>query len=167
MMKNLLRESGQIILLGSMLLGTFTASASAQSTPAADLAGWYTCEGVSKDGRPYHGLVEIVKHRDVYQLFWSFDAEIGAVGIGIRSGNVLAVMHYTGEPGVVAYRIEDGSRLVGEWTVAGADGAVFSETLTKTTDRLHEPPKPESSKPKPPRRKYTLPREVVIARHRM
>ena len=51
--------------------------------------------------------------------------------MGIRTGNVLSVAFYSGSTGVVAYRIEGQDRLVGEWTVAGAEGQVSSETLTR------------------------------------
>ena len=40
---------------------------------------------------------------------------------------------YTGGTaiGVVVYRIEKGPRLTGQWTVLGADGDLYRETLTK------------------------------------
>jgi hypothetical protein len=153
-----------MILLIPVLFGSLAASASAQATPEADLVGVYVCNGVSADGEPYQAIVEIVKDHDTYQLVWSFESEIVGVGLGIRSGNVLAVMHYSGRPGVVAYTIEQGPRLVGQWTVVGAEGALFSETLTKAPDDA--PAARESEKPKPQQRRQPRrqPREVVVAR---
>jgi hypothetical protein len=46
---------------------------------------------------------------------------------------------------VVVYRI-DGDRLVGEWTMGGAEGMLYSETLTRMPDQ-----KPRTTKPQRPR----------------
>jgi hypothetical protein len=153
----------RVILLIPMLLATLVGSASARATPDPELAGLYICDGVNPDGSPYHGLVEIVKHHDAYQLVWSFESEVVALGLGIRSGSVLAVMHYSEVPGVVAYRIEEGSRLVDEWSVVGADGAVFSETLTRAPDQTRGPATPRPGKREPPQRQQrSLPARGVV-----
>src|SRR2546428_390438 len=136
------------ILLIPVLLGTMAVTASAQATPS-ELAGVYICDGVGPDGLPYQALVEIVKHNDTYQLLWWFESEVVGIGLGIRSADVLAVMHYSGLPGVIAYKIEEGPCLVGEWTVAGADGVVFSETLTKAPDEISAPSTPAPDNPQP------------------
>jgi hypothetical protein len=176
------------ILLIPVLVGTLAFTASAQVTPEADLqaapgadpqaipetdqadlAGVYICDGVNPSGRPYQGIVEIVKDHDVYQVVWSFESEVVAIGLGIRSGEVLAVMHYSGIPGVVAYRIERGPRLVGEWTFPGADGALFSETLTKAPDEIGAPARPGPGTPerREQRQREPRPRGVIVARSRM
>ena len=95
-----------MFLLISMLIGTLVVTASDQASLEPDLAGLYICDGVNHDGSSYRGIVQIVKHQDAYQLLWSFESEVVAIGIGIRSGNVLAVMNhsYSGVPGVIAYR---------------------------------------------------------------
>jgi hypothetical protein len=154
-----------MILLIPVLVGTLAATASAQTTPEADLSGTYICDGMNPNGQPYRGMVEIVKNHDAYHLVWSFDSEVVAIGLGIRSGNVLAVMHYSGLPGVVAYRIEPDDRLVGEWTVPGADGALFSETLTRAPDDLGTPATPGPATSEPPQQQQRRPQldEVVVA----
>ena len=151
-----------ILLIGT-LLGTMavTASTDTQATPG-DLAGLYICDGVGPDGLPYQALVEITKNNDTYQLLWWFESQVVGIGLGIRSGDVLAVMHYSGLPGVVAYKIEEGPRLVGQWTVAGADGVVFSETLTKAPDEISAPSTPGPDKPEPQPRHRQI-REAVVA----
>jgi hypothetical protein len=173
------------ILLIPVLLGTLAVMASAQSAPEAglqavpkadlpalpkadqaDLAGVYICDGVSPSGSRYQGIVEIVKDHDTYRLVWSFDSAVAAVGLGIRSGEVLAVMHYSGIPGVIAYRIEQGPRLVGAWTVPGAAGALFSETLTKAPDGVAAPARPEPPEPRGQRQRRARPR-VIAAGSRM
>jgi len=150
-------------LLISALLGTMAIGATA-STPAApgDLAGLYICDGVGPEGLPYQALVEITKNNDTYHLLWWVESEVVGIGLGIRSGDVLAVMHYSGLPGVVAYKIEEGPRLVGQWTVAGADGVVFSETLTKAPDEISAPSTPGPDKPEPQQRHRQI-REAVVA----
>jgi len=122
----------------AFLVCVLSFAVAADSAPAPDLAGVYVCNGVNPDGSPYVGLVEIASVNGALELQWIFEGEVVAVGMGIRSGDVLAVAHYTSAPGVIAYRIEDGDRLVGQWTVAGADGALFSETLTKVPPQALE-----------------------------
>ena len=45
--------------------------------------------------------------------------------------DVFAVSYFGGAPAVVVYTV-DGEKLVGEWTMGGAEGAVYSETLIRT-----------------------------------
>jgi|SRR5262245_5909350 len=118
------------ILLLLVLVPVLTVAVRLDSASEPDLAGVYLCNGKNIDGTSYEGLVEIVKDHGAFQLQWVVGENVVAVGMGILSGNVLAVAYYSALPGVVAYRIE-GNRLVGEWTLVGAEGALFSETLTK------------------------------------
>ena len=115
-----------------------------------DLAGIYLCEGVNPDGTPYKGLVEITPTAGAYQVQWTM-SEQSTNGIGIFKAGVLAVSYFGGTPGVVVYRV-DGGRLVGEWTMGGTEGAVFTETLTPMADAPREPnaePRPEPARPRP------------------
>src|SRR5688572_4557112 len=126
-----------VLLTLSVLLGPSIAASSAAGddvpSDLADLAGVYICTGKNFDGSTYEGTVEIVRHNDAFQLVWFIDSEVVALGFGIRTGSMLSVAYFADShsPGVVAYRIEAGNRLVGDWTVAGANGVVSSETLTK------------------------------------
>lgn len=113
-----------------------------------DLAGVYVCDGVNPEGNPYRGIVEIVQTQGTFHLRWTFpQSDDAALGIGIVSNGVLAVSYYGGATaGVVVYKIEGGKKMVGEWTVAGADGGVYKETLTRMPgnvavphDRDHRP----------------------------
>ena len=122
------------ILILTMLPGLVTLTAAGDPAAPADLPGFYVCNGTNADGT-YRGVVEIAKQNDSYALRWFVDSEVVAVGLGIRTGDVLAVAYFSALPGVIAYRIEPGNRLVGEWTLADADGLVFSETLTRTPDQ--------------------------------
>ncbi len=145
------------LLLILLLSATVPVPSSAQvrerrAPVATTLAGVYICDGVNPDGKPYRGVVQIEAYHDAYQVQWSFNREVAAVGIGIRSGDVLAVTYFSGVPGVVAYKIQEGSKLVGEWTVVGAEGTLFTETLTKASDDVPDAsaePKPEAQRPRP------------------
>ncbi len=133
-----------------MLLGALTFTGGAEYAPEPDLPGVYVCSGNNADGSQYQAIVEIVRQNDAFLLVWLSDSEIVAVGIGVLSGRVLAVATYGEPPGVVAYRIEEANRLVGEWTVVGAEGALFSETLTKVP-AASLGPSVIPSQPQPPR----------------
>ena len=95
------------------------------------LDGVYRSEGVNPDGTKYRGTVEIAKDDQTYLVRW-LARQVTSIGIGIVRGDVLAVSYYTGTNiGVAIYHIEKGPRLTGEWTVLGADGQRYPETLTK------------------------------------
>ena len=95
------------------------------------LDGVYRSEGVNPDGTKYRGTVEIAKDDQTYLVRW-LARQVTSIGIGIVRGDVLAVSYYTGTNiGVALYHIEKGPRLTGEWTVLGADGVRYPETLTK------------------------------------
>jgi hypothetical protein len=133
----------------SVLLGVLTFTVRADSASEPDLTGYYLCSGKNFDGTTYDGVVEITKDNGAFQLQWLIEDDVVAVGMGIRQGDVLAVAYYSALPGVVAYRIEPNNKLVGEWTLVGAKGALFSETLTKVSaDKL---PSRDKSKPTTPR----------------
>ena len=121
-------------------------AAQARTPQPNDLNGTYLCEGVRPDGAPYLGTVRIVRHESAYHLLWTVGSEEQYLGIGILNGEVLAVSYFTGAPGVVAYQIERSAgraRLVGQWTVANAEGRVFSETLTRLTPEVTVPTMPQ------------------------
>ena len=153
-----------VLLLGGSL-GSSAAPASLSADESADLSGAYICNGKNFDGSTYQGRVEIVRKKGAFQVVWLSDSDVVALGMGIRTGNVLAVAFYSGSPGVVAYRIEEQNRLVGEWTVAGADGEVSSETLTKVpVESLDRSPSSAPKTPRPSREHEQLPRTVKPAR---
>jgi hypothetical protein len=112
---------------------------------AETLDGTYLCEGVRPDGTTYHGTVVIQRHNGAYQLMWSVGREEQYLGLGVLNGDVLAVSYFGGIPGVVAYKVDGGNRarLVGQWTVANADGRLFGETLTRLSRDVTAAPPPE------------------------
>jgi hypothetical protein len=102
----------------------------AQPAAEADLSGVYYCEGLNGDGSPYRAVVVIRKHNDTYRLHWNFSSRAAAFGLGIRNEDTLAVSYYGANTGVVLYNIV-GEHLVGRWTVAGGNGGVATERLTR------------------------------------
>lgn len=122
------------------------------------LDGVYRSEGVNPDGTKYRGTVEIAKDDQTYLVRW-LARQVTSIGIGIVRGDVLAVSYYTGTNiGIALYHIEKGPRLSGEWTVLGADGQRYPETLTKMGRDAREQ-EPEGLP-------MALPRDVVVAESR-
>ena len=113
---------------------------SVEADGIADITGIYECHGINPDGTSYQGVVEIWKNGDTYRLTWVFGGGTKVFGIGVLSGNMFAVSTFGDTTGVVLYKVEEGSRLIGEWTALGLDGKTYSETLTK----LEQPPLPQS-----------------------
>lgn len=128
------------ILFGAVVVvfGAIVSVAAPDPDPA--LAGMYTCTGVNPDGTAYEGVVEIAKLEGTYRVLWTLSDDTAVMGVGIFSGGVFAVSYFGGAPAIVVYKI-DGTRLVGEWTMGGREGAVYSETLTRVASqpRLRRP----------------------------
>lgn len=118
------------------------------ATPKNSVAGVYLCEGSNPDGSPYKGLVEIIAVDSTYLVHWVMADGVQVLGVGIRSSDTLAVSYYGGTPAVVLYQIQ-GDKLVGEWTMGGAEGKLDSETLTRMPEQPRERQRrrPERSRP--------------------
>lgn len=134
----------------------------AQAAGATDLDGTYRSKGLNPDGTEYEGVVRITRRGDSFVVSWMSPYATGrmtllvptSVGVGVLSGGMLAVSYYSRQTaGVVLYRVEeDGQRLAGSWTVAGDNGAVYAETLTKVSDSdalstMPPPPTPPADEP--------------------
>ena len=143
-----------------------------QAADEPSLVGTYLSKGLNPDGSEYQGVVRISRHGASFVVSWMspYAAEQAmllvptSVGVGVMSGGMLAVSYYSRQTaGVVLYRIEeDGQRLAGSWALAGDNGSVYAETLTKVaaSDPLgsvpaptvppSENPHPRRSRPLPP-----------------
>ena len=106
------------------------------------LAGMYQCDGMNPDGGAYSGIVEIVRIKDTYLVRWTMPNDAQVVGVGILSGDLLSVSYYGGTPSLVVYSVAETGQLKGKWTAGGAEGFVFSETLTKLPEGTPKPSKP-------------------------
>jgi len=142
------------ILFGAVIValaGSF--GLTAEETSEKDFTGVYSCEGTNPDGRPYVGLVEILKVEGTYLVRWTMPNDTQVMGVGIFSNGVLAVSYFGGAPALVVYSSTTDGRLDGKWTMGGAEGLVFKETLTKMPDgQPHQPIK----RPSPSRRRLEL-----------
>ena len=119
------------VVLGVILVACAAVGPVAAQEPVAfaDPTGVYRCTGSNPDGTVYNAIVEIRKVDSTYRVLWQLPDSTVVIGVGIISNNVLAVSYFGGSPAVVVYR-RDGAQLTGEWTVGGAEGAVYSEILT-------------------------------------
>jgi hypothetical protein len=150
--QEVLVRMARTVLLG-VLVVAFGAIASIAASDPPDLAGVYSCDGKNPDGSVYHGVVEITKRKDTFRVRWTLADNAQVLGVGIYSNSILAVSYFGGAPAVVVYKL-DGDHLVGEWTMGGVDGAVYTETLTKMPAGT-APPAP----PRPADRERRRPQE--------
>lgn len=104
---------------------------SAAATWAGDITGTYKCEGDAGGGRKYGGTVSITQKGDTYAVVWKLSGNETYTGLGLIQGDVLAVSYYGKMTGVIAYKIESDSKLVGKWAVVPTTGAVAGEVLTR------------------------------------
>jgi hypothetical protein len=166
--------------LRSLLLMALLLAVPAVPARAAEpnLDGTYLSKGLNPDGSEYHGVVRITRKGDSFVVSWmspyaSDQATVlvpTSVGVGVLNGGMLAVSYYSRQTaGVVLYRVEDdGQRLAGSWAVAGDDGAVYAETLTRVPEgdarALPAPSTPpaERQRPRTPARPHLRPGDREI-----
>ena len=148
--------------LVAALGGTAAASEPDQSTAKklADPSGVYLCEGTNPDGHRYRGIVQIAAVEDTFLVRWTLSDEIEVTGVGILRNDMLAVSYFGGTPAVVVYKV-DAEKLVGEWTMGGADGKTFAETLTRVPEGSIAIPKPQD-RPRRPRRTEPVAGTIAI-----
>lgn len=127
--------------------GDAAAAPEAPQVPG-NVSGIYRCEGTNPDGSPYEGLVEIAAIEDTYLVHWIMANGAQVLGVGIFKGGVLSVSYFGGTPAVAVYR-PDGDRLVGEWTMGGAEGMLYSETLTRMPVKPGQPHAAPPQRPAP------------------
>ena len=124
-----------------MVLVLTSAATPSSGAHRGDPGGLYVSTGFNPDGSEYRGFVRVDAHGDTFHVTWTFpDSSTRAMllgplasGIGVRSGDTLAVSYYSQRTsGVVLYVIDRGGhRLVGQRAAAGDDGDVYEETLTR------------------------------------
>lgn len=130
------------ILVGVVLVGLAgPIGIKADETSEKDFTGVYSCEGTNPDGRSYIGVVEILKVEGTYLVRWTMPNDTQVMGVGIFSSGVLAVSYFGGAPALVVYSTTTDGRLDGKWTMGGAEGLTFTETLTKMPEGQRQPVK--------------------------
>jgi hypothetical protein len=164
-------RAGSFACIAMLLLAAITIPAAAEGP--TDLDGVYESRGTNPDGTEYRGAVHILRQGDRFLVAWmtpraageALLLELTSVGVGIRTGDTLAVSYVTGKAlGVAAYQIGHDGQLVGRWTTAG-DDTVHAEILTKLPDRI--PSEPAAADPPddrtPPRRRAPRPSAGTIS----
>jgi len=144
------------VLVGLVVLALVGPVIAAEEATEANLAGVYSCEGTNPDGKTYSGIVEIVKIRGTYLVRWTMPNDSQVVGVGLFSNGMFSVSYYGGTPSLVVYSVAENGRLDGKWTAGGAEGEVFSETLTKMPEGT-----PKPSKPSEPAKRERAPRPGI------
>jgi hypothetical protein len=144
------------VLVGLVVLALVGPVIAAEEATEANLAGVYSCEGTNPDGKTYSGIVEIVKIRGTYLVRWTMPNDSQVVGVGLFSNGMFSVSYYGGTPSLVVYSVAENGRLDGKWTAGGAEGEVFSETLTKMPEGT-----PKPSKPSEPTKRERAPRPGI------
>ena len=96
----------------------------------AQRTGVYSLSGTNPDGSAYGGEVAMQQVGLVsWRVIWSVEGE-RIEGIGMSSGNVMAVMYQLGQrTGMGIFNIEANGTMIGQWTVLGSSG-IGTETLT-------------------------------------
>lgn len=141
------------------LLAVLSAAAKpATANPAeTDLTGTYACEGINPNGSPYKAIVDIVKQKNTYLVRWTQPDRGEVIGIGIQRDGLLAVSYFGGTPALVVFAVGAEGRMEGEWTMGGAEGALFKETLTKMAIERKPP-----STPPPAKRQRSSPGGIIL-----
>ena len=162
--KKAIRRAGAFARMAMVLLWALVISAPASAQ--VDFDGVYASRGVNPDGHEYRGAVLILREGDRFLVTWisprvageALFLELTSVGIGIRSGDTLAVSYVAGSGiGIIVYQIGPDGQLLGRWTTDG-DDQVHSETLTKLADEIpNEPAASDPPAPTPPRRRASPP----------
>jgi hypothetical protein len=132
----------RLMLPGVLGLFLFSFAGATAKPTDKDLAGTYACEGTNPNGSPYKSLVDIVRQKDTYLVRWRQPDGGEVIGIGIQRDNVFSVSYFGGSPALVVYSVGAEGKLDGQWTMGGAAGRVFTETLTKLSARPEVPEKP-------------------------
>ena len=87
-------------------------------TTSGSLDGTYSVNGTGPDGKSYQGDLLVTKRDSVYQMSWKLGAE-SYDGVGVQSGNAMAVAYTTGTDGAgcgaIVYKISPDGSLDGKW----------------------------------------------------
>jgi uncharacterized protein (TIGR03067 family) len=105
-----------------------------------DLSGQYKCDSVDVTGKrlKYDTLIERIG--DSYLALYFVQGKVIYFGTGVRKGNMFAMGWMSeGRPGITVYQIEEGNRLVGEFTEIGGPGFFGTETLTPVQKKRDVP----------------------------
>ncbi len=96
----------------------------------ADPSGSYEFKGTALDGTAYHGMLDIKKNGDVYELIYTFDDGSVQEGSAVGDDSFLAYGYGDDEELGVGLMTGKGGSWEGIWTNVGA-GKMSIETWTR------------------------------------
>ena len=109
-------------------------SSTTSTAPTPDIGGKYSVSGSNPGGTIYKGTLEVIKRGDVYQFRWNAGEQYD--GVGVASGNIVAVAFASGANGkgcgVIDYTIQGDGTLDGKWGYWGVNEA-GSERATRSS----------------------------------
>lgn len=95
-----------------------------------DIIGTYKAESTSINGQVLESTAVIERRGDGYLITFKKGNLVLYAAMGIRLGDHLSISWGNrGQIGVSAYKIEEGPRLVGQYTTLGGPGLVMTEVL--------------------------------------
>jgi uncharacterized protein (TIGR03067 family) len=101
-----------------------------------DLSGTYRSVSTELDGSKHVAEANIERMGDAYVVTYRKGSAVAYVGIGLRKGPVFCMSWISqGQAGITLYQIEDGPRLVGQYTQLGGPGILSEEVLTRETSK--------------------------------
>jgi uncharacterized protein (TIGR03067 family) len=97
-----------------------------------DLSGTYRSVSTEIDGSRHTAEANIERMGDAYLVTYRKGPAVAYVGIGLRKGPVFCMSWISqGQAGITLYHIEEGPRLVGQYTQLGGPGILSEEVLTR------------------------------------
>jgi hypothetical protein len=101
-----------------------------------DLTGAYRSVSTEIDGTKHVALTNIERMGNAYLVTYRKGPAVSYIGIGLRKGNTFCMSWLSGgQIGVTLYDIEDGPRLVGQYTQLGGPGFISQEVLTRIQNK--------------------------------
>lgn len=135
------------VALGMIALVTLLVPLSAGGQPVFE--GVYIANGVDSAGTKYRRAVAIERDGEQFAVTWVASRVVGEaivlepmwVGVGVAVGDTLSVSFVAADTfGIIVYQPgTDARQFFGRWALAGDDGLVHSETLTRLPDPVLEP----------------------------
>jgi uncharacterized protein (TIGR03067 family) len=102
-----------------------------------EITGTYRSESIQEDGTRYTAEAVIERVGDAYIVTYKKGPVTAYVAVGIRQGDVFCLAWVNqGQVGITLYRVEEGPRLVGQYTHLGGAGILSQETLTRVKKML-------------------------------
>jgi uncharacterized protein (TIGR03067 family) len=102
-----------------------------------EITGTYRSESIQEDGTKYTAEAVIDRIGDAYTVTYKKGPVVAYVAVGVRQGDTFSIAWLNrGQVGITLYRIEQGPRLVGQYTHLGGAGILSQETLTRAKKLL-------------------------------